>query len=465
MSDNSQVPKEIQDYINKGKEAYDRHNYDYAIELFNHALDLDFSMVETRHLLHLTKIKRAKENPPSIISIGANKVKSQTFILNAKKSDSSGKTQEAIKEYEKALRFDPLNDSIYIKMAVLFEDANNEEAAIKTYQEALTVNPDSLPALKKLGVIFKDKGDFEKSRQYFTRAQQVAPNDAEVNKGLKDLAALQTIDKGGWEDQDTFRTKIEDKKEAEKLERETRKAKTSEDIDFLIKDTEDKLSQDPENTQLMFRLAEYYKQKNFYDKAQGAYNAILKLKPNNDVAMRNIEDLEIKKTEQQISQLQTQLKKNPSDDQLKQQLDELTKKKNNIHFEQLKSQVAKLPNDLALRFKYGLLLKQRGMLNEAIGQFQEAVKDPARRLEALNMLGLCFKEKNMYDLAVTQFKKALEVQPDLNETTKAVIYNLGSTYEQMGKIDEAVNEYKKIYEVDISYKDIAKKIEDAYKGK
>jgi len=33
----------------------------------------------------------------------------------------------------------------------------------------------------------------------------------------------------------------------------------------------------------------------------------------------------------------------------------------------------------------------------------------------------------------------------------------------MGKTQEAVDEFKKIYEVDISYKDVAKKIEEAYK--
>jgi tetratricopeptide (TPR) repeat protein len=58
----------------------------------------------------------------------------------------------------------------------------------------------------------------------------------------------------------------------------------------------------------------------------------------------------------------------------------------------------------------------------------------------------------------------MNLNSDINNKTKAIIYNLGLAYEEMNKPDEAVKQFKKIYEVDISYKDVAKKIEEAYKG-
>jgi tetratricopeptide (TPR) repeat protein len=284
----------------------------------------------------------------------------------------------------------------------------------------------------------------------------------DIMQGLKDLSALQTIDKGGWQNQDTFRDKIKDKDEASKLEIETRGAKSAEDAEYLINSTKKQLEADPENVSLLFKLADNYKAKNSLLEAREVYQNILKLKPNNDVALKNIDDIDSKLMEAELIKLNQQLKANPQDTETQKKIAEIENKKNALQFERLKDQVAKLPNDLALRFKYGMALKQKGMLNEAISQFQEAVKDPSRRLFSLNMIGECFQEKGMFDLAIAQYKKALSLTTEVNEKTKAILYNLGTAYEKMGKIQEAVEEYKKIYEVDISYKDVAKKIEQAY---
>ena len=49
----------------------------------------------------------------------------------------------------------------------------------------------------------------------------------------------------------------------------------------------------------------------------------------------------------------------------------------------------------------------------------------------------------------------------MDEEKKDLIYNLGSVLEKMGKGDEAIEQFKLIYEVDISYRDVAAKV-DAY---
>lgn len=458
-------PKEIQEYIDKGKQALKRRNYDYAIELFVHALALKIDLVEARSFLHITKIKKHQENPPSFIIAKTNIVRAQTFVLNAKKLQVTNKFNDAISAYEKALIFDPLNDKIYIKLANLFLNRKMKESALKTFREAVSVNPNSLEALKELGKLCQEKELYQEAEDYFSRALQISPHDADAQKGIKDLAALQTIDKGSWEDQKTFRTKIKDKEEAKKLEKETKEAKTEEDINYLINDLKEKLKEDPENILLLFKLADYCSKIKSFDTAQNTYKQILKLKPDSDIAQKNIDALEMKKIDQQISELEEKLKKEPSNEEIQKRITELKKKKDNVHFERIKEKVAKLPNDSSLRYKYGLALKERGIHTEAIGQFQVSVKEPALRLDSLNMLGLCFKEKNMFDLAVSQFKRAFSLAPEVTKQTKEIIYNLGITYEQMGKATEAANEFKKIYEVDINYKDVAKKIEESYRNK
>jgi hypothetical protein len=52
----------------------------------------------------------------------------------------------------------------------------------------------------------------------------------------------------------------------------------------------------------------------------------------------------------------------------------------------------------------------------------------------------------------------------LDEEKKDLIYNLGSVFESMGKKEEAIEQFKVIYEVDIGYKDVSAKVERYYSG-
>jgi hypothetical protein len=58
----------------------------------------------------------------------------------------------------------------------------------------------------------------------------------------------------------------------------------------------------------------------------------------------------------------------------------------------------------------------------------------------------------------------LKEKPGFDDEKKDLIYMLGSVFEKMGKKDEAIKQYEQIYEVDISYKDVAAKVEDHYSG-
>jgi hypothetical protein len=51
----------------------------------------------------------------------------------------------------------------------------------------------------------------------------------------------------------------------------------------------------------------------------------------------------------------------------------------------------------------------------------------------------------------------------MDGTKKEILYDLGQTYEKMGKEEEAISQFKLIYEVDIGFKDVGQKIEEHYK--
>ena len=101
----------------------------------------------------------------------------------------------------------------------------------------------------------------------------------------------------------------------------------------------------------------------------------------------------------------------------------------------------------------------------AIKQLQVAQRSPKVRAQSLLGLGRAFFRGGKYDLAVEQLLTAKNEAKIMNESKKEIIYELASVYEKMGKPDLAFAEYKEIYTVDASYKDVSAKVDYYYSNK
>ena len=51
-----------------------------------------------------------------------------------------------------------------------------------------------------------------------------------------------------------------------------------------------------------------------------------------------------------------------------------------------------------------------------------------------------------------------------DEEKKSLIYMLGCVLEKMSKKEEAMDQFKQIYEVDIGYKDVSARVDAYYSG-
>ena len=83
----------------------------------------------------------------------------------------------------------------------------------------------------------------------------------------------------------------------------------------------------------------------------------------------------------------------------------------------------------------------------------------------MNYLGQCFARGGKNDLAARKFQDAIKEKQVFDDEKKDLIYNLGSVLEKMGKADEAIEQFKLIYEVDISYRDVGAKVDAYYAGR
>jgi predicted Ser/Thr protein kinase len=78
----------------------------------------------------------------------------------------------------------------------------------------------------------------------------------------------------------------------------------------------------------------------------------------------------------------------------------------------------------------------------------------AEKVENQRLLGLSFQEKGMLDMALAQFNKL-----PFTEDMKLVYLNLGLDYENRGHRDKAFLVYKKIFDLDPAFEDVAQRME------
>lgn len=115
--------------------------------------------------------------------------------------------------------------------------------------------------------------------------------------------------------------------------------------------------------------------------------------------------------------------------------------------------------DYDTHFNLGLAYREMGLLDEAIGEFQLAVKSPALFLEAVSMIGACYVDKGLYDEAAGWYAKGLEA-PDLSpEVEVGLHYELARALEAGGSTASALAHYAEVLARNPGFRDVVARIE------
>ncbi len=122
--------------------------------------------------------------------------------------------------------------------------------------------------------------------------------------------------------------------------------------------------------------------------------------------------------------------------------------------------------DFETHYNMGTAYKEMDLLDDAIREFQTAAgltlvgDGTARYLQCCNMLGHCFMQKGLPRAAVLWFKKGLDSPGHGEEEYKALRFELGVAYEQMGDMKRARDLFTEVYGMDVSYRGVGEKLQE-----
>lgn len=114
--------------------------------------------------------------------------------------------------------------------------------------------------------------------------------------------------------------------------------------------------------------------------------------------------------------------------------------------------------DFQSHYDLGVAYKEMGLLDEAIAEFQKALRSPDGKLRASEALGLCFFEKGQFTVAETILRRALELPASGDAERVGLLYWLGRTQEEVGKKPEALISYSRVFAVEITFQDVSQRV-------
>jgi predicted Zn-dependent protease len=446
----------------KAVTAIELRNFGYAISLLQEILTQQPEFLTGRQLLRRAEVTRSKSAKKSFFNISTAPITVMRAQREIKKDP-----KRAVEMLEKVLEAEPYNRQANLALKEAALAAGWPEIGVFALQTLLEENPREVKVLHGLGRLYRQLGDHDQEIEIYNQITAIDPLDAEALRLGKDASAHSSMKRGGWTQAESYRDLIKDKEVAVSLEQQSRMRLTGESLDQQIAETYARHKAEPANVDLARRLGVLNEQKEDFEAAIGWYEWAADLtKGTDDGLIRKASDLKIKCLEREIVAheefFSTHDAANESYTERSEQLKAAKAKRAEIVIADARERVARNPTDLQLRFELGENLFNAGHFREAVPELQRARQNPHARLKAINLLGRCYGELEMLDLAVKQLEEGSKEMLSMDAMKKEMVYNLGLVYERMDEQEKSLACMKQIYEVDYGYKDVARRVETSY---
>jgi tetratricopeptide (TPR) repeat protein len=117
-------------------------------------------------------------------------------------------------------------------------------------------------------------------------------------------------------------------------------------------------------------------------------------------------------------------------------------------------------DDVRAHHDLGTAYKEMGLLDEAVSEFQAALRASPNHLPTYELLGVTFMEMGQPEATVNSLERALDVEYEIEDELLGIYYYLARASEELGKKERAVELYEKVFSLDINFADVTDRLRD-----
>jgi tetratricopeptide (TPR) repeat protein len=120
--------------------------------------------------------------------------------------------------------------------------------------------------------------------------------------------------------------------------------------------------------------------------------------------------------------------------------------------------------DYDTHYQMAVAYQEMGLTEEAIKEYQNAIalvraNDGTRRFfQCATLLGHCFMQRDMANLALTWYQRALETRDLSDDEKQGIWYELALAYEASGDVENAGRYFEQVYAENVNYRDVGDRI-------
>ncbi len=461
----------------KATSALQTQNYGYAISLLQAVLKDHPEFLTGRQFLRKAELVGKKSGNKFLSGISGSSLSVMKLQSLVKKDPKA-----AIIAAEDLLEKEPHSlqaNGLLRDAAMAAQMPHVAGFALETMRDAA---PKDTKVLHELARHYLNTSQPDKAGETYEAIKVLAPTDGDAIRGSKDAAARASMTKGGWDqvkEGSSYRDVLKNSEEAKSLEQKSRIVKSDDIIEQQLAENFVLYNENPENLDVVRKIASLYEQKEDFDNAVSYYSWAVSLTKNADPGLiRKVNDLTLKSIDRNIESREQWLAAQADAGQGA-ELDEETQgeitrieaelidyrgQKAHMQVDAARKRVDRNPTDLTFRYELGEQLVNIEEFSDAIPELQKAKTSPSLGLKATFLLGRCFESKGNLSLAVRQYEDARSKMPTMDGLKKDLIYDLGVLYEKMGDANKYLTCMTEIYEIDYGYRDVARRVEAVHEA-
>ena len=115
-------------------------------------------------------------------------------------------------------------------------------------------------------------------------------------------------------------------------------------------------------------------------------------------------------------------------------------------------------DDVAAHHDLGTAYMEMGLFEEAVAEFQMALRAAPNHLPTHEVMGRCWMKMGNSNMAVRALNRALNVPYEVEDDLIGIYYFMGRAQEDQGNNAQALEFYEKVFSLDINFEDVTERL-------